>query len=209
MHPSENTRDVLLSAARRLFSEKGFDATTVREISDAAGVNISLISYHFNGKEGILQACLDQFGRARLASAQRLLQPPRSEEEFRVRLEMFMDEFFHAYLEHPEVTRIIQLRCELNPSLTDDIFKETFLKVFETLAGFVKGAQKNGIVPKDLDPLTTGSIMFASIVHFIRIDHMNQRHMGQTLKDAKYREKLSRHLIEILLHGVCAGKKGN
>ncbi len=206
-HSDESSRESLLTAAKRLFAEKGFDATTVREISEAAGVNISLVSYYFNGKEGLFRTCLEKFGMARLAAAQRLLQPPKSSEELRVRLEMFIDEFFQSYLEEPDVTRIIHRECDLNYGVTEDIFRETFLKVFETLVGFVKAAQKAGLISKELEADSTSSILFGAVVHFTRIDLLNQKYLGHSLSDQKYRNKLSDHLIRIMLHGIRTEKK--
>lgn len=49
----EDTRSRLLSAASRLFAEKGYDHATVRDICAAAGVNIALVNYHFKSKEGL------------------------------------------------------------------------------------------------------------------------------------------------------------
>lgn len=48
------TSDKILSAARELFEEKGFDLTSVREIAARAGVNVALINYHFGSKENLL-----------------------------------------------------------------------------------------------------------------------------------------------------------
>src|SRR5262249_10714975 len=40
--------------AERLFAEKGYDATSLREIISAAGVNLAAIHYHFGSKEEML-----------------------------------------------------------------------------------------------------------------------------------------------------------
>jgi AcrR family transcriptional regulator len=52
------TRQLLLEAARQRFASNGYTATTVREIADDAGVNVSLISRYFTSKEGLFEACL-------------------------------------------------------------------------------------------------------------------------------------------------------
>lgn len=52
-------RTALVEAARRLFAERGFDATSGRAIARAAGVDPSLIAHHFGDKEGLLVATLD------------------------------------------------------------------------------------------------------------------------------------------------------
>ena len=52
------TRQLLLGAARRLFAQNGYTATTVRDIADDAGVNVALIGRYFESKEGLFAACL-------------------------------------------------------------------------------------------------------------------------------------------------------
>jgi AcrR family transcriptional regulator len=45
------TRGQILESALRIFGEKGFDATSVREIAGSVGVNHALIRHHFQNKE--------------------------------------------------------------------------------------------------------------------------------------------------------------
>ena len=49
----------ILFAAEKLFSEKGFEKTSTREISRAANVNISMISYYFGSKEKLLESLFE------------------------------------------------------------------------------------------------------------------------------------------------------
>ncbi len=55
----EETRSGLIAAALKLLGDKGFEATSTREIAAAAGVNVAMIAYHFGGKEGLRAACAD------------------------------------------------------------------------------------------------------------------------------------------------------
>jgi TetR/AcrR family transcriptional regulator, regulator of cefoperazone and chloramphenicol sensitivity len=49
----DDTRDRLLKAAERLFSERGFKRVTVREICNAARANVAAVNYHFGDKLGL------------------------------------------------------------------------------------------------------------------------------------------------------------
>ena len=51
----------ILETAISLFSKRGYDAVGVREIAQKANVNISMISYYYNGKIGILVALFEEF----------------------------------------------------------------------------------------------------------------------------------------------------
>ncbi|MBA2961085.1 MULTISPECIES: TetR/AcrR family transcriptional regulator [Ramlibacter] len=50
-----STPERILQAAERLFSERGIDAVSLREITSAAGVNSAAAHYHFGSKEAVLE----------------------------------------------------------------------------------------------------------------------------------------------------------
>src|ERR1700722_13879996 len=79
---NESTPNLILEAAKRLFAAKGFDGTSVKELSEAAGTNICLISYHFGGKEGLYRTCLQQFGDSTGNSVEQILRTPKTAAEF-------------------------------------------------------------------------------------------------------------------------------
>ena len=54
------TKENIMTAAMRLFAEKGLKLVTVREICKAAKVNVALINYHFRNKNGLYQACVER-----------------------------------------------------------------------------------------------------------------------------------------------------
>lgn len=66
------TRDVILDAARTVLREQGFAAATTRTVADAAGVQLSLVHYHFGGKKQLLVALLEH-ENAQLLERQREL----------------------------------------------------------------------------------------------------------------------------------------
>jgi len=48
---TRETPDRLLDEAERLFADRGFEATSVRDITAAAGANLAAVNYHFGGKD--------------------------------------------------------------------------------------------------------------------------------------------------------------
>ena len=55
---SSATKVRILDAAETLFMEHGFEATTLRQITSAAGVNLAAAHYHFGSKEDLFEAVL-------------------------------------------------------------------------------------------------------------------------------------------------------
>ena len=56
----KDVRERLLIAAVRLFAEKGFAATSVREIVESAGVTKPVLYYYFRNKDGIFHAIMQE-----------------------------------------------------------------------------------------------------------------------------------------------------
>jgi AcrR family transcriptional regulator len=52
------TTERILDAAERLFANHGFEGTSIRDIVDAAQVNLAAVHYHFRSKEALLEAVL-------------------------------------------------------------------------------------------------------------------------------------------------------
>ncbi len=52
-------RTHILQTAERLFSERGYDGTSMRDIADAGGINVSMIFYYFGSKEKLLEALFE------------------------------------------------------------------------------------------------------------------------------------------------------
>jgi AcrR family transcriptional regulator len=65
---ADRTRQAILEAAQQIFAVKGFTQTTVRDITDLAGVNQSLVSRYFGGKLKLFEAALEDALDARLVT---------------------------------------------------------------------------------------------------------------------------------------------
>jgi AcrR family transcriptional regulator len=53
---SQGTRERILQAAREVLRESGFAGATTRAVAERAGVQLSLVHYHFGGKAGLFSA---------------------------------------------------------------------------------------------------------------------------------------------------------
>ena len=51
---SDHTRTAILSAAERLYADRGFGDVTLRDIVAAADVNLAAVNYHFGSKDELI-----------------------------------------------------------------------------------------------------------------------------------------------------------
>jgi len=57
---ASNTRDLVLAAARRAFTEKGYDAASLRQIASDAGVDQGMLRHYYTDKAGLFHAAMEQ-----------------------------------------------------------------------------------------------------------------------------------------------------
>ena len=55
-----DTKTKILDTAERLFAQKGFDAVSLRNIVEAAKVNLAAVHYHFGSKQALLHAVVSR-----------------------------------------------------------------------------------------------------------------------------------------------------
>ncbi len=54
------TKTRILNAAEKFFGEKGFDGTSLRDITTEAQVNLAAVNYHFQSKETLMDAVIER-----------------------------------------------------------------------------------------------------------------------------------------------------
>jgi AcrR family transcriptional regulator len=200
----EDTREKLIAAAKRVFAEKGYAGATVKEIADQAGVNISLISYHFNGKEGLLRACVEQFGRERLQESQNIFTPPESVEDVKAKLRLWCTIFLRCHVEDKNVCSILN-REKVSVSAENplwEVFESTFLKAFDSMVKFLESARKKGFIKKEIDPTMAAAMMYGSLAHLGTSQDVQQKILGTSIANEKFRQQAIEQFSNILLNGI-------
>ena len=64
----------IIEAAEKLFADNGFSGTSVRDIAEAAGVNLAMISYYFGSKEKLMEAMFSYRGHFMRLKLESILQ---------------------------------------------------------------------------------------------------------------------------------------
>lgn len=197
-----DTRERLIATAREVFAEKGFAGATVKEISDRAGVNISLISYHFDGKEGLFRTVLEEFGRERLTDAVKILTPPESVEDMRAKLKLWSSQFLQCHVDQTNACCILHKEDIFQFDFMREIFFGTFMKTFEAVAAFFQHAKKKGLAKKEFDPVVIAGLLFGAFIHLGRTQKIQQEILGKSIADEHYRAQITEQFVSIILGGI-------
>ena len=87
------TKQALLDTAKRLFSQQGYDATSLRQIADAVGMTKAAVYYHFPAKEHLLLALTRPMldGMSELVTQLRTSKGTQPEDALSAYLDLFIE----------------------------------------------------------------------------------------------------------------------
>jgi AcrR family transcriptional regulator len=204
MTTPDDTRTHILATAKGLFAAKGFDGTSVRDIVNAAGVNVSLVSYHFGGKDGLYRACIEQAGTNRLTIARDVLAPATSVNDMRGKLTSYIERSLASFAGDLETQKIIALELDLGREVFRDLLQEVFLKIHMTVASFLTACQAKGWVRADMDPRLIASMIQGLIINEARLEQVKKCFFDASITDPVHRGHCAAHIVGLVLDGVVA-----
>jgi AcrR family transcriptional regulator len=158
----ERTRQRILDAAATEFSAHGYAGARIRAIAARAGVNQQLVSYYFDGKEGLYQAMSQQWQERR-----RELAPPGTpmpEQLRRYALEV---------LQNPEGVRVFAWSGLQYTGPDDDPDRTPRTQLLADSVNELRALQKSGRLPPEVDPacllvmLMAGAMATTTLPHVI------------------------------------------
>lgn len=113
---SDDTRSRLLTEGAALFRERGFYATTTREISARLGINKASLYYHMPSKEALLhEICVESLRRTKLALSEALAAQPDKSQWITTLVHAHVRSMLTDFEMH--ATMLFEMRC-----LTGDLF---------------------------------------------------------------------------------------
>ena len=148
----DQTRDRLLDASERLFAERGYAATSMRDLTTLAGCNLASVNYHFGSKQGLYQALferlLDDLRTERMTAVSQVAASAREAMDPAPIVRAFCESFLRPLRDRSHGMRLVQLMMtEMNsPQLPSDLFVERMIRpmeamMTEALCGCVPGLQ--------------------------------------------------------------------
>jgi AcrR family transcriptional regulator len=179
-------REQLLNVGRTLFAEKGYEATSVEEISQRADVSKPIVYEHFGGKEGLYAVVVDR-------EVQRLLERITNSlnaEHPRAKLEQAAQAFLTYIEEEPDGFRIL---VRDSPAISGT---GTFASLIGDIAAQVEYVLVEEFKQRDYDTKLAGLYSRALVGMVAQV--------GEWWLDAKKprRDVVAGHLVNIAWNGL-------
>ena len=111
--PASLAGERLLDAAERLFAEKGFAATSIRDITVAARCNVAAVNYHFGGKDALyletFRRRLTALRKLRIGSIERALRTAGRKATVELVIRSFAEAFLEPFVDAASGTRLMKM----------------------------------------------------------------------------------------------------
>jgi AcrR family transcriptional regulator len=142
--------DRILLSSLALFSTKGYDATSVREICEAAGITKPTLYHFYGSKEGVYRALVEGVLAPFTGEVERVLAGPGTVRE---RLRAIARVYFQRAGTQPELVRFIFGLVHNPPSSAPDVAIPRF---YENLVAKVAAVVEDGVRAGELAAGHTG-----------------------------------------------------
>ena len=137
---AEATRAKLIDAGKALFSTKGFEGVSAREIEAEAGVKRNLLAYHFGDKESLWKAVADSIYGLMSSEFEQRLQISR-EMSGRESLAFIVRFYVHFHARHPELSRLVSQEATQHSWRTQYMIEKHIRPATEAMEKLVKETQ--------------------------------------------------------------------
>ncbi len=199
-HDSETTRRILAAASEE-FARHGYASARVRQIVDAAHVNLAAVNYYFGGKEGLYRATLQHLAtqaRAQPPGRKRRVAPTSAE-----RLEHLVVGLLDRYLgaKRPSPLGRILVHEAMNPTEHLDRLVEDMLRPeLEGMSAIVRQLAGDDVAETEIT-VAALSVMGQCLFYLFGRPAIERIHPA-FIDGPEARAALARHITDFSLAGI-------
>jgi len=154
----------ILQVAEELFSDKGFDGTSIREIAKKANINIAMVSYYFGSKEKLLEALII----FRTSDLKMQLENLYIEELAPMeKVEKLIDLYIKRLNQNRHMYKILHFEFSSNKRIIDfKVFTDMKKQNLLSLKKIINEGQDKGVFSKDVNIALLPPTIMGPFFHF-------------------------------------------
>ena len=159
-------RNQIIDTALKLFAQKGFGNTTIKDISEATGTSLGLMYHYFSGKDELLVAIFER--HSFLEPLRNLLKVNKNKPVRDVLYSLTLN-FYNLLMSKKELVNIVFNEMRINPS-----FNVTWAIVpvegIKLICDYLNANIESGNLKPHNTEVAARSMMYNVIMHFISKD---------------------------------------
>jgi AcrR family transcriptional regulator len=189
----------IIEVAEQLFAKRGFAGTSVRDIAQAADVNVSMISYYFGSKEKLIEALFQLRMNESRSRLETLLMDGDlvPMQKINLLIESVIDRLMGNQCFHNIMLRE-QLSSERTPVISEYIMNLKLRNV-ELMQKLILEGQEAGVFRKDIDMSLMTTTLYGTINYAIATqDFYRKINNLESMEDEEFHKYLKRKLSQHL-----------
>ena len=195
---TKHRKDRIMEAALRIFAEKGFQNSTIAEISKEAGVSEATIYEYFGTKEDLLFAIPEKVSRESNRELEQFLPFIPGVED---RMRLILRRYVKLYQSNPHYSALVLLQLISNKRFRQTAAHGAIRDSAHVLLDCIREGIRNGTFKRDSNPFLIRSMLLGTIEHMFIYWHMQGRPKDMVIMD------LFDPFLEIVLNGIRAKKE--
>ena len=194
-------REIIIVTAIKLFGEKGFEGTSVREIAAGAKVNLAMINYYFGSKEKLFESVVE-YKASYLKGVFEELVNNTSLSQIE-KLYVVIDSYIEKMFQSPQFHHLLhrELSLERRPQMKEaisDILLRNFISVKKIILNGIEAGEFN-VVDTELTIVT----LIGTINHLLLSETMCRKILQKgkdfnPYQSKKLKERISEHLKQLM-----------
>ncbi|MCE5210307.1 MAG: TetR/AcrR family transcriptional regulator [Deltaproteobacteria bacterium] len=192
-------KDRIMDAALRIFAEKGFQNSTITEISKEAGVSEATVYEYFGTKEDLLFAIPEKITKDTFEESSRVI-PYIKGVEGKIRAILLF--YVQLYQTNPNYSALVLLQLMSNKRFRQTPAHAAIRKSSHVLLDCIREGIADGTFKKDSDPYLIRSMFMGTIEHLFIHWHMQ----GMPKRKPGIADMLD-PLLETVFDGIRAKKE--
>jgi AcrR family transcriptional regulator len=158
----QETRERILHAALEVFTAKGFDGATTREIAARADANVGLLKYYFGDKLSLWRAAVD-LAFADLRTGMGDLEGEAAALDDHARIRLLIRRLVRYVGHNPGFVRLMHEEGKRPGERMRWIVDHHIRPFFDTSIGWIESAQEKGLLPAGIAPLHFHYILVGAV----------------------------------------------
>jgi AcrR family transcriptional regulator len=167
---AEASKTKIISEARRLFSKKGYDATTIDDIANASGNNKALIYYYFKNKLGLYSAVMSGLFDS---IYEEVIQASKNSTSSVDELRIFIQTYAEYTAQHPYFPSLLLRELSDSGAHLPEMMFASMRKVFLLLSDILQRGKEKGVFNDSI----------AMVIHFMIVGTLNLMVTTQELRE--------------------------
>ena len=196
----QDTEKRIIEAACKVFYEKGYNGTTMRDIAQTAGVNLALLHYYFRTKDKIFEIV---FSDAFTSLFKKISQALTSDADIFEKIKLMITGYVQTAQKHPQLPGFVMHEMAVNSQLMLPIimkYKEQnhVINLFDNFYVEIEEAGKKGIIKKINPESLCTDILSLSFFPFMAKNYLTEL----IYKDKKTFNLMVKQRIEHITNSV-------